>query len=200
MTVLKDGTGKGYLVKVDDENFLHVSARTYVLMVHMSASEQLAFSSVGTTQIAAGAEKTILVLINNITSTKIISVKSIIQSIQGETGKPALIKGYVGKKTYTSGGTAITPTNLYAGSNNVMDVSVYQDNNPSNLVLGGTDVEFGRIYMEITGTTEFLFDGALILPPGGSVRIAATGHATAAGTNYATEIVQYFELDQDSIS
>jgi hypothetical protein len=199
MTIIKDGTGEGYLAKVDSDNFLHVSARTYTLMTNVSIRDQFAFSAIGTTQIVANTEKTVLIIINNAASLIPVAVKSIVQSLQGESGKPVTFKGYVGKKTYTSGGTQITPANFYAGSSNILNVTIYQDNNPSDLVLGGVDYEFGRIFMETTGTTEFLFDGAMIIPPGGSGRVTVTGATGAAGTNYAVEVVQYFGINIESI-
>lgn len=197
MSEIQDGTGSGNFAKVDTAHFLHTSSKTHVLMVNVSASKQLAFSAIGQTTIISGVEKNIFVIINNVTSANNIAVKSIIQSIQGEDGKPALFKGYIGKKTYVSGGTKITPTNFFAGSNGMLDVSIYSDNPTLD---GGQDFEFGRIYMEQSGTTEFLFDGAMIIPPGGSGRVSVTGDPTASGTKIAVEVAQYFALDTESIT
>ena len=198
MTVIKDGTGTGFLAKVDDENFLHTSARTFSMATYVSANNELVFAVTGTTTIPAGAavEKTILVLINNATSTQTIAIQSVIASIQGDPGQPATFKAYLGKRTYSSGGTLVTPTNLNAGSPNTLDVTVAAD----NPTLGGTDTFFAQVFFELTLTGEFVINGLIILPPSGSLRGTVTGSGAATGGKIASIVIEYFAIDTLSIS
>jgi hypothetical protein len=168
-------------------------------MTYVSNTMRLAFSVTGTTTIVAAVEKTILLLINNTASNQTIAIKSVVQSLQADTVGPALFIGYIGKKTYTSGGVSITPTNFYTNSPNEINVSAYS-NSSDDLALGGTDMEFGRIYMGISIPSEFNFDGAMILPPGCSIRATVTGILGATGGKIATEVIQYFMVDTNAIS
>lgn len=154
-----------------------------------SVHDQLAFSIIGTTLITA-AEKTVLVLINNTTSSRTIAVESLRIGLQGETGKPATFRMYIGRRTYTAGGSAVTPVNLNATSTLVLDVAAYQD----NPTLGGSDSQAQQSFLESTATFDTSFNGEIVLPAGGSMRATVQGDATASGTKTALARLLYFAL------
>jgi hypothetical protein len=191
MTVIKDGTGTGNLAKVDDLNRLSTTGIGITEASESSVIDHLAFSLIGTTLIT-NVEKTILVLINNATSTKKLSIQRHRIGLQGETGKPATFKTYIGNKTYTASGTVATPVNLYTGSADILDITAYQD----NPTLGGTDVQIQQAYLETTSIVDTEFDGALIAPPSSSIRVTVTGDSTASGTKNAFARILYHSLQE----
>lgn len=194
MTVIKDGTGTSELAKVDNENRIHTADVDIALVTHESGAHGLSFDVLGTTTIAASVEKTILVLINSSASTTI-AIQSNVISIQGETGKPVTLKAYIGKRTYTSGGSVATPVNLNVGSPTTINVTAVQD----NPTLGGSDSLISQAFLEATSTGLFDIAGAIILPPTASIRVTVMGDSTAAGTKIAATRFEYFALDLDLV-
>lgn len=192
MTVIKDGAGSGNLAEVDSQNRLHVSAVTIPEAAHASVHDQLAFSIIGTTLITA-AEKTILALINNTTSAKTIAIDSLRIGLQGETGKPATFRMYLGRRIYTAGGSPVTPVNLNATSTLTLDTTTVQD----NPTLGGLDSQAQQSFLEATGTFDTEFNGEIVLPPGGSIRVTVQGDPAASGTKTALARFLYFALAEE---
>jgi hypothetical protein len=177
MTVIKDGSGSSFLAGVTGDNRLQTEAIAVTDYAHSSQENGNAFQSFGTTTITAATEKNVFVLINN--SSSPIAIKRFVISIQGETGKPVTIKGYIGSKTYTSGGTTKTPVNLNPSSLEISNVTFVSD----NPTLGGSDNQTIELYLESTGVTIGDQDGMIILGKDNSTRITCTGAAGAAGTN-----------------
>lgn len=196
MTVIKDGTGESFLAKVDNTNSLHTAARTFSLAVYASAAKGQTFSIFGTTTIAAGVEKTGIILINNPTSKETIGILSVLSAIQGEAGRPVTFRSYLGKSTYTGGGTVITPVNSNTGSLNTLDVTAVAD----NPVLGGTDTLISQSFQEATSGGFFQIEGRLVLAPTGSFRLTVTGDPAASGTRISAITIEYFVIDTTSIS
>lgn len=190
MTVIKDGTGTSQLARIDDENRLHVSAVTITESAHVSIHEGKAFSIIGTTTIT-NVEKTIILLINDTTSEDTIAIESLRIGLQGESGKPATFKLYVGRRTYSSGGTVITPVNLNVASTNTLDVTTVQD----NPTIGGSDSQAQQAFFETTTTFDTEFNGNIVLPPSASIRITVTGDSTASGTKTALARILYFVIN-----
>ena len=191
MTVIKDGAGTSLLARVDTQNRLHTATISQQEIAHTSVHDQLAFSVIGTTVITASVEKTVLILINNHTSLNTIAIGGLRISLQGDTLHPATFKGYIGRSTYTVGGTAQTPVNISANSKNSLDVLAYSD----NPTLGGSDTQFQQSFQEFTTTLDFGIDGAIILPPSSSIRFTVTGDASAVGTKTAFVRILYYAVD-----
>jgi len=195
MTVIKDGSGTNLLARVDNQNRLHIASIDTSEPSHVSIHDHLTFATIGTTTITASTEKTVILLINNTASTHTLAIDLLRISLQGETGKPATFKSLIGRTTYSSGGVAKTPVNLYANSTNVLDVSVY-DNSTNDLVIGGSDSQIQQAFLESTTTYDTNFNSTVILPPNSSFRVTVTGDATAAGTKIAFARVLYFDVDE----
>ena len=190
MTIIKDGTGQGFLAKVDEQNRLSASAVAIPEIAHVSIRNGFSFQIEGETKIEAGTEKTVLILINN--SDNILAVERVFTSIQGESGKVTTIKLYLGNKTFISGGTAKTPKNLNNVSVNTIDVTV-RENNPT---LGGSDTKIQGFYMEQTDSIDTNYFGSIILGRGSSVRTTCTGAAGAAGTFNCDASILYYVINE----
>lgn len=191
MTVIKDGSGQGFLAKVNDENRLSTHTVSIQETAHVSIRNEKTFSIFGETTIAAGIEKTVLILINN--SPNLVAIDNVLASIQGETGKPVIFRIYIGKKTYTSGGISKTPLNLNVTSLVTIDVTTVE-NNPT---LGGADSEAFKIFLENTGAFATDLEGSVILGRQGSIRITITGDAAASGTKIGLSRLIFFELNKE---
>lgn len=175
MTVIKDGTGTGFLARVNEENRLSVVAVSVTEIANESIEDGTAFEVFGTTTITAATEKTVLVVINN--SDTLLRVHSIITSVQNEATKITTIKKYIGTKTFTSGGTTVTPVNLNTMSLNLLDVTAVA-NNPT---LGGTDSQIEEIYSLLDDTIIREDIDETVLAKTKSIRITCTGAAGATG-------------------
>jgi hypothetical protein len=191
MTVIKDGTGTSLLARVDIQNRLHTVSISQTEIAHTSVHGEASFSVIGTTTIVASTEKTILILINNPTSINTIAIGGLRIALQGESGKVTTFKAYLGRSTFTSGGTIRTPTNLNANSPVSLDVSTYSD----NPTLGGSDIQFQQAFEENTVTLDTDFDGSIVMPPSSSIRITVTGDTGAAGTKVAFVRFLYYAID-----
>jgi hypothetical protein len=189
MTVLKDGTGEGFLAKVNQVNRLAVDAVTIPEIAFHSLTDGTAFQIEGETTITAATEKTVLVLINDGNDT--IAIERVFVSIQGESGIVTTIKLYVGNKTLTSGGTAKSLVNLNVTSSTTMSVTI-RENNPT---LGGSDSKIQEFYMESTDSIDTEYLGSIILGRGNSIRVTCTGGAGAAGTKNCDVSILLFEVE-----
>lgn len=186
MTVIKDGTGQGFLAEVNINNQL--STRS-VIITEISFSSEMgnAFQVDGETTIVAGSERTILILINN--DDEPIQLERIFLSAKNQTGIITTVKIYVGTATVTGGGTTKTPKNLNTTSTNLLNVTV-SDSNPT---IGGTDVRIQEQYFLLNDTVINEYSGAIVLGRNGSVRITCTGAAGATGTFTCDAAILYFQ-------
>ena len=184
MTVIKDGSGSSFLAGVTSDNRLQTEAINIADAAHSSQELGTAFQSFGTTTITAATEKTVFVLINN--SDTPIVIQRFIVSIQGQSGQPTTIKGYLDSKTYTSGELK-TPLNLNVSSLEVSDTTFVSD----NPTLGGSDTQAIEVYLETTIATIVGQEGMIILGKNNSVRITCTGAAGAAGTNSSITVTWF---------
>ena len=184
MTIIKDGTGNGFLARVDSDNLLETHAVITDEYVHQSVSHGDSYRILGTTTIAAGVEKTILIVVNN--SDDLINIERVTTSIQGESGKPVTIRIYIGNATVTAGGSSSSPVNVNVTSTNTITITGTQ-NGPT---IGGTDTKILEVFMESTSTDRELANGGIVLGRNNSIRITCQGFAGAAGTlNSNTQIL-----------
>lgn len=188
MTVIKDGSGTGFLAEVGSSNDLHVRAIT-ISELSEASEVGVAFEAEGETTITALTEKTVLILINN--GDISLEIGNIFISSQNETGKITKVKIYLGNKTYTSGGTPKSARNLNTGSGNVSDVTIVED----NPTLGGTDTKIIELYFQSGDGNNIVipFDGGIFLERTGSLRVTVTGDTLAAGTFECDASCQFWE-------
>ena len=187
MTVIKDGTGSGFLAEVNNLNQLLTRS---VSVAEIGASSELgnAFQVDGETTIASGTERTIIVLINNMTAD--IEIERIFLSAQNQSGIITTIKTYLGAATVTSGGSAKTPKNLNTTSVNTLDVTVLE-NNPT--IASGTDVKVQEQYFQSEDSQTNEYGGAMVLGKNGSVRMTCTGGSGAVGTFTCDASILFFQ-------
>lgn len=186
MTVIKDGTGAGFLVRVTEEHRLATVSVSVPQIANESIEDGLAFQIEGETTIVAGVEKTVLIIINN--SDDLISIERIFTSVQNETGIIITARIYLGQSTITAGGTAKTPINLNTASLNTIDVTALE-NNPT---LGGTDTKIQEHYFRLTDTECTEYFGAINLAKNKSIRVTCEGSAGATGTFTCDASILFF--------
>lgn len=176
MTVIKDGTGKGFLAEVGSGNDLHVRALT-ITEISDSSGKGVAFMAEGETfiQAAASGEQTVLILINNGDTT--LEIGNIFISIQTETdaSRVSKVKMYIGSVT-ASGGTSKSAKNLNTGSVSAAETTIIE-NNPT---ITGTDSKILELYFQGGNGNNLItpFDGGITLQKNGSFRVGVTGAAT----------------------
>jgi len=78
-------------------------------------------------------------------------------------------------RTYASGGTQVTPTNMNRSSGNSAQVLAYQ----GDPTLAGTAVEFDRLYPNSNGQDSYNKEGSLILGPNNTMDVSFTTDNTS---------------------
>lgn len=192
MTVIKDGSGTGFLAKVGAGNDLHVVATT-ISEISAATGDGVAFEAEGETTITAATEKTVLVMIND--GDEALEIGNIFLSIRNDTvGIITVVKMYLGNATVTAGGTEKDPINLNTASVNSPEVEIFE-NNPT---IGGTDTKILELYFQLgDGSNEIIpFDGGISLSKNGSFRVTVTGGVGASGTLTCDASFQFW-LERD---
>jgi hypothetical protein len=179
--MIEDGTGKGYLVQVNDDNQLHV--KPFPNDLHQRSQETgRAYSIYLKRDISvANAEEALGILTYNGAGRLVISEMTLSLSITSTDYQYARVEVHV-DPTGISGGTARTPVSLNRGSNVPSD---------TNVIAGDTAITFGGISVDTeifhtqlssngTCTHAWLPQDALLLEKGDSIVVTAKGNS--AGT------------------
>ncbi len=180
---IDDGTGSGYLAEVNSNNQLEVNSQSESLQHTQSSKFEQAYQVIGTETLSSG---TVVGLhIKNTSTDKNLVVTYIRHQIIGAAGGtefPNASNYYriaIGR-TYASGGSAVTPINVFAGSGNEAEATVYN----SDPTLAGTASEIDRWYTKANGDmNSFNKEGAVILPPQQTMELSYVGDRTS-GTLY----------------
>jgi len=182
MNIIKDGTGKGFNAQVYENNKLAVDSKSASLQHTISAEENQAYQMIGISTLSSG--ETIVMQITNRSSSNIV-MTYLRHQIVGASGGTAFpnVNNYFSirlGRTYYSGGTELSPVNVYAGSGNSPNIEAYSD--PT---LVGTPLEIDRWYTKADGDMyTFNKEGALIIPTNQGFEITYQGDQTS-GTIYA---------------
>lgn len=175
---IKDNTGKGYGLKVDDKNRLSAKSMSLSQQYVISNEEERAFQVSSEKAIAASEIK--LLLLKNTSDFRDLVISYIrLETIGAAAANAnAFWTVYTGGD-YSSGGTATTPTNMNVGSAITAEGTFY-DATASTIVTSGTQNVIDKTWVTNTNIS-YNKEGALILPKNSCLTISWTG-STAAGT------------------
>jgi len=174
----------GNSAKVDDNRRLGVNAKSSPLQHIVSEEEQQAYQASGTVTLVNGAGVAIH-LLNTSTSKNVIVTFVRAQLVDPTAAVPEAATYVTINKgqTVASGGTPVTPTNMYIGHSNAADVTA--TSGVSAITAGGTAVEFDRWYPKEDGDlVRWNKEAVLIIPPQQAIDISITS-GPAGGTMYA---------------
>lgn len=164
-SLIKDGQGRGYLAGVTKNNRLRTDAISNQIQHISSLEKQEAYQVWGTADLSSG---TVVPLhLKNSSDTHVLVCTYIRHQVVDPSGGTDFpnVSNYFAiclNRTYASGGSSVTPTNVYVGSGNVSSVTAY-GNNPT---LSGTATEIDRWYTKSEGDMySYNKDGAIIIPP-----------------------------------
>lgn len=179
MAQIQDGAGGGKWLKVNEENRALVTSVNQTFQNHHSMSEGEAFQALGT---ATLANATVPVLhLKNTSDTLYLVVTHIraqLVDAAGGTAYPNASNYWSIRhgRTYSSGGSAITPVNMNTGSTKTAPATVY-DSSPT---LAGTANEFDREYLKAEAeVAHWNKEGALVIAPGGTLEASIVGDHTS---------------------
>jgi len=175
--VLKDAK-TGYTAQVDDHGRLYVLANTVGHLQHHSWYHQDAFLSTHETTMASTSEAPVA-FFKNVDSNNDFEFYIVTVS----TNANAIVRVYFDGE-YTSGGTSITPINMFRGSGNTLsNVNFYSGGAAGDLVVDSTNAISGPVlYLSGNQPTPIDFSGALIFRNGRSAYMTVEA---AAGTKVA---------------
>jgi len=161
--MIKDGTGKGYLAKVDSKNRL----RCYVVIEdeasYINRIEKESYSVTFSGAISASSADNFVFYIKNTHDSKDMVIKRIKHRCSGDNGTVSFWLNVSG----TPGGslTTITPSNRNAISNNAANCTVYKSSNITGLS-GGRQV--GSVFGKDGEEFEMVDPcSGFIIPPNG---------------------------------
>jgi len=170
--VIKDGHGTGRTAEVDDHGRLAVIANTITHDHHHAIYHENLFNVYGETVLQGATETPIFHYAQN-DSTK----KTEIYRIFVASNANLEVSFYV-KDAYSSGGTALTPTNMTVGSGNRLDGVFYAGGASGDLaVTTARREQLSKVFIPAFFAPEFHLDGSLIIKNGGSVTVTAKGTA-----------------------
>jgi len=176
---IKDGTGSGFMAKVDSDNRLRTYAKSASIQHVVSEHDEGAYQIIGIATLSAG---TVPVLhIKNVSSDTNMVITYIRHQVIGAAGGTAFPNdsNYFSVRlgrTYSSGGDTATPVNVFSGSGNVAKITAYQ-NEPT---LSGTADEIDRWYTKSDGDMNtYNKEGALLVPPNKTIEVAYVGDRTS---------------------
>lgn len=162
---IKDGTGRGYEAKVTSENRLLTQSLSISPQQHEALIHAQAYQVEGSLALSATTLKVLYIENTSTTLDMVITyIRAQIASASGGSYGSATYFLLGKGETYTSGGTAVTPSNTNAGSSNAADVVAY-----TGPTLGGTFVGMDTWYPTVTGDKNtWRKEGSVIIPPGKS--------------------------------
>lgn len=168
--VVEDGTGKGYRVKVTEENQLKTVGELHELQHHTSVVHGQVYQVIGDyTVVGAGTFPILHVQNTSATRDAVVSYMRLQYPGGDGTIDAATYFSINFNQTYSSGGTEVTAVNMNRNSGNVAELTCY-DNNPT---LAGTATEFDRWYCDKDMMT-FNKHGSLVLGTNDAMSIKLT--------------------------
>ncbi len=171
---IQDGTTGAWRAKVDSNNRLHVKSKSVSQQHMISEQEQDAYQVMAVTTLSSGTVTALHV--KNVDTSKSMVITYIRHQVVGASGGTAFpnTSNYFSARTgrtYASGGSTVTPVNVFAGSLNAAQLTVYSD--PT---LAGTASEFDRWYTKSDGDmNSWNKEGALIIPPQQTLELSYVG-------------------------
>jgi len=182
--MIKDGTGRGFLVKVTSENELSVESVSESIQHHISSVKEQAYQVIGVSTLAAS---TVVALhVKNTSADKNLVVTYIRHQVVDPSGGTAIpnssnyFRVALGR-TYSAGGSLVTPVNVFGGSGNAAEVTAYS----SAPTIVGTADEIDRWYTKAEADMNtFNKEGAVIVPPNKTMEMSYVGDQTG-GIIYA---------------
>ena len=182
---IEDGKGRGYISEVNKDLQLQVESKNDHIQHFTSIKKGQAYQVIGDDTTVTNATQTILHLTND-SSTHYMVVTYIrcsAMDLAGGTAIPnASTRFELGfGRSYSSGGTEVTPVNMNKTSGNVAEATAY-DNSPT---LSGTFVEADRFYPSSDGEEQtYNKEGSIILGKNDTFEIRLVTDHTS-GTAYA---------------
>lgn len=170
---LRDGTGKGFLCKVDSTNKLEVHS-----VVQSEREEAVAEGKgfeIGAFPITfSGTTETAMIFIKNNGAPLVLDVWEFSGAEStGGTSDVCFLTLYQGVTSVTNG-TAGTPVNSLFGSNRQLSVDVEIGNGSTTAIVGGTP--FGASYIRYCGQSNFI--GPWVISTGQTIALTVTPPAS----------------------
>lgn len=170
--MIKDGHGTGHTALVDDHGRLSVNANMVTHEQHHSTYHKNLFVAAYDVVLPDTSE-TVIAFYENTHPGRdyefyhaTISANAAVQ-----------VQTYA-KDSYTSGGNAITPTNMNIGAGKVATAATYEGGASGNIVLDTAGrLPLGDPFIAANSPYTLSWGGGLVLQPTGSVTISALGQA-----------------------
>lgn len=179
MSITIKSGNNGNVAGVDSNGRLLVSSNADPVQHVFSHRDQQSYQVSSSIAIAA-SEQNFLILTNDNPSLDMVITYIRVMSIDAAAANANAYFSIKLEGSYTSGGSELTPTNMYVGSATSADGSFYGN---GALTIGGSPVEIDRNY-EANSMQSYNKQGSIVIPKGKSIVISHTG-STAAGTAYA---------------
>jgi len=161
--IIKSGVGNGYSAKVTDNNQLEVVSESKTLQHWRSINKGLVFQVIGDKATLSAATIPILHIQNTSAEKRLVITYIRLQQVGCSAAGIDSTTHYFQTgfgRTYSSGGTAVTPVIVNRSSANVAEATCY-DNNPT---LAGTFQEIDRYYpSKASDAVVYNKEGSIIL-------------------------------------
>jgi len=189
--IIQDGTGQGYLARVDSTNRLSTKTISTAGQNFYSRRNQDAYQV--STQVNIDTSNQPILFLENISSDKhlVITYIRMMSAGAAASNETAYFTINVGG-TYSSGGAAISPVNMFVGTAKLADTIAYSGSTP--LVLSGfTEIDRSHQANEMVTYNK---EGSLVLDTKQAISINHIG-STVAGVAYAR--ISFYFIDKGDI-
>ncbi len=189
--IIKDGTGAGYVAKVDSENHLHTFAVTQTLQEWHAIQGDGYNVNTGNITLTNASASAVYYLKNN--EDRDIIITSLVYLIDDSTGGTAALKCDVDRNptggTIVDTATASAPVNRNHGSAKTLTVDSYSGAQGNTLT--GADASGYISSLIQPGSRAALAIGSIVLPKGASmgVRITPPTGNTSVTIQFAAQIM-----------
>lgn len=186
-TMIKDGSGKGYLAMVDSENSIRASVNTVSRLSHVSNVSKRSFSIYGRRDFtAANTDEGILYF--QYTGEHDFHIDRLLATGNGTNSKIELFVD----STYVSGGTEVTPVNLNRSSLRTLEATTYNGTTDLIVTKGSNEILDVRFAVN---TVDMNLRGGLILSKNKNIYIL--GEVASAGDKIRVSLFGYEDIVSD---
>lgn len=193
MSYIQDGTGKGNLAKVGNDNRLQVRAVSENEVIHNGESGKAYNFNTGLISVSGDAT---LMYLKNTSSENLIITGVALGSFEGITHSDdpyvTIVRNPTGGDIISDATAIDMDQNRNFGSNDTAEVTAYKGKT-SGTMTGGNDLAI----LQVSSGGRSFFGLDFILPKGSSIGIKLTANVSSGSANWYTALIGYYKDNED---
>jgi len=174
-TIIRDGTGKGYAMQVDDHGRAYVNSTSVSHFSHHSSYHKNAYITSAACHLNSTSKEAVMFFKNSSSDKDVELYWAYISCNENSE-----FYVYIGSK-YDSGGVPLTAKNLYVGEAVPEFFTIYEGLKTDVLTLDDSlEEKIQELFLPAYGSMYMPLEGAVIVPAGKTISVYAKGPVDAA--------------------